>query len=253
MPESMKIKSKTSRNARSGEHKRWMSQSFGVEELTNDAKNEAIVNNLYGEHHNEEIDRILGDENLTQRHKEDLLFNMLDDMDLEVDDDLDVSIEECQEYKDQNQNDYVYEVDMKTNDHKPNMIWGRVLSKIMEPKEWCSTVVLKLIDLFMSKNSHIVMENLVYRFLNNRVCKYYGLDKIKELIRKSNPRQRLIDDVKEMHYITEESLQEYHHEASVIVHDSMTLYPLDNDVLINALDNPAIYKVKKVSYFMFIL
>jgi KaiC/GvpD/RAD55 family RecA-like ATPase len=90
------------------------------------------------------------------------------------------------------------------------------------------------------------MENLVYRFLNHRVCKDYGLGKIKEVIRQSNPRQKLIDDVKEMHYITEEALHSYHHEAAVIVHDSMSLYPIDKGALINALMSPQASKSIKV-------
>ena len=72
------------------------------------------------------------------------------------------------------------------------------------------------------------------------------MSKIKEVIRQSNPRQKLIDDVKEMHYITEEALHEYHHEAAVIVHDSMSLYPIDKAALINAFMSPQASKSAKV-------
>lgn len=112
------------------------------------------------------------------------------------------------------------------------------MTKIMEPKDKCSTVVLKLLDVFLSKNSHMIMENLVYRFLNTRVCKNYGLEKVKEMIRQSNPRQRLIDDVREMHYITEESLSGYLNEAAMLVHESMSLYPINSEQLINDFDSP---------------
>ena len=238
---------KTSRNLGRGDHKRCLSQSFGPDDFPNDVKNEAIVNNLYGENHTDEIDRILGDEHMSQRKKEEMLFNMLDQFNLDEEDDLDVSIEESKPFQEDNTSEYIYHADLKNDDHSSNLMCGRILSKIMENKERCSTVVLKLIDLFLSKNSHVVMENLVYRFLNNRVCKEYGFTKVKELIRQSNPRQRLIDDVREMHYITEESLKEYLEEAAIIVHDSMSLYPINNDALINAFDDSRSVKAKKVS------
>ena len=70
-------------------------------------------------------------------------------------------------------------------------------------------MVLKLIEMFLYKNSPVIIENLVYRFLNKRICKNYDIDTVKKAIRKSNPRQKLINDVKEMHFLTEESLDEY--------------------------------------------
>jgi hypothetical protein len=64
-----------------------MSQSFTPDDvLPNDSKNQAIVEGLYGNNRNEEIDRILGDDNITQRHKEEFLFDMLDQIDLEPED-----------------------------------------------------------------------------------------------------------------------------------------------------------------------
>ena len=73
--------SKTSRNS---DHKRCMSQSFGPDDvLPNDAKNQIMVEGLYGNNRNDEIDRIMGDDNITQRHKEEFLFDMLDQINLE--------------------------------------------------------------------------------------------------------------------------------------------------------------------------
>lgn len=59
------------------------------------------------------------------------------------------------------------------------------------------------------------------------------------MIRQSNPRQKLFDDVREMHYITDEDLEEYSNQATVSVHESMLLYPVDQDNLINEFESPS--------------
>lgn len=188
IPGITKSGSYTSRNARSRIHRQSHSFTTDLDEFPNEIKNEAIVENLYGGKHNDEIDKILGDENMTQRRKEDMLFDMLDNLDLE--DDFEDPEEEAKNPQKDISQDYVYHCEIKKEGHYPSLICGRVLSKILETRERCSTVVLKLIDVFLSKNSQVVMENLVYRFLNNRICKDYGLKKVKEMIRQSNPRQR---------------------------------------------------------------
>ena len=151
---------------------------------------------------------------------------------------------------------------LNKDDHQAALISGRILSKILVQTERWSTVVLKLIDLFLSKNSQMIVENLIYRFINNRIRKDYKLQKVKELIRQNNPRQRylfifdqfrLIDDVKEMHYITEETLQSYLYESANIVHNSMSLYPINHDALIEGMDNPARQKLMKVGIYVYFI
>lgn len=85
---------------------------------------------------------------------------------------------------------FMYNYTLKTENHESNILCGRILTKIMEPHERCSTVVLKLIDLMLSTSRLTVMEGLVYKFLNYRVCKQYGLNEVKEMIIQSNPRQK---------------------------------------------------------------
>ena len=158
------------------------------EGFPNTIKNEAIVSNLFGWKHNDTIDRIMHDDKLTQRKKEDMLFEMLDDIDLEIEEN---SIDYYENQDDNNnQNNYVYQLEIKKEDHQAALIWGRIISKILVSTERWSTVVLKLIDVFLSKNSQLIVDNLVYRFINNRIRKDYKLHKVKELIRQSNPRQR---------------------------------------------------------------
>jgi hypothetical protein len=238
MPSCLDNNSKTSRNNRKIGHTKSLSHSFVPEEFTNDIKNEAIVDGLFGQDHSNEIDKVLQDDSITQRRKEDMLFSMFEQLNLE-DDDLNTSIEGIWQYQDQQFEDIVYKAELKTECHASNLICGKVLSKIIEDSERCGAVVLKLIDVFLQKNNHTVMNSLVYKFLNIRVWKDYGLDKVKEMIRQSNPRQKLFDDVREMHYITDEDLEEYSNQATVSVHESMLLYPVDQDNLINEFEFPS--------------
>lgn len=171
--------------------------SLGTEEFMKKDKNEIIANNLYGENHDEKIDQILADENITQRRKEDMLFNMLDELNYTIDesqiyDDLvraradgvspyddsnpDGQLQNypsnanhnVQAYEEQPTVEY-FQRNLNVQDHHSSLICGRILTKIAEKKERCSTIVLKLIDLMLSKNNMTVMEGLVYRFLNFRV------------------------------------------------------------------------------------
>ena len=127
-------------------------------------------------------------------------------------------------------------ISLRKEGHYSNLIWGKILSKIVEDREKCSTTVLKLIEVFLHKNSPVVMENLVYRFLKTRVCKDHDLDRVKRMIRGSNPRQRLIDDVREIHFLVSESLKEYSNYSTIAVHESMSLYPINQDDIINSFD-----------------
>lgn len=112
-----------------------MSQSFGPDDFPNDIKNNTIVNELYGGFCGDEVDKILGDENMTQRKKEDMLFSMLENMNLDVDEDLDVSIEDSKQFQADLHQTFTYSVDLKTEEHKAHLICGRVLSKITEDTE----------------------------------------------------------------------------------------------------------------------
>ena len=76
-----------SKRSRNTTHRVRKHQSMIVdtEELNNEAKNQIIANNLYGEEHGEKIDEILADDSMTQRRKEDILFNMLDEYNYTID------------------------------------------------------------------------------------------------------------------------------------------------------------------------
>ena len=80
---------------------------MSIEGFPNSVKNEAIVDNLYGGKHNDTIDRIMNDDKLTQRKKEDLLFEMLDELNLDIEENENNSLENSDELI--NQNDYVYQ------------------------------------------------------------------------------------------------------------------------------------------------
>lgn len=54
-----------------------------------------------------------------------------------------------------------------------------------------------------------------------------------------------------MHYITEEDLKVYANQANECVHDSMSLYPINSDVLINDFDISLNTKSKKVLLTLF--
>jgi len=56
-------------------------------DLSSEIKNEAIVDNLYGTNHSDQIDKLMEDNSLSQKRKEDILFGMLDNMNLETDED----------------------------------------------------------------------------------------------------------------------------------------------------------------------
>ena len=49
-----------------------------------------------------------------------------------------------------------------------------------------------------------------------------------------------------MHYLTEDSLQVYLNDSANIVHNSMSLYPINHDALIEAMDSPVKKKLMKV-------
>ena len=78
-----------------------------------------------------------------------------------------------------NDRKFVIHSSLISRNHNSQLICGRLLAKIIENRERCSTVVLKLIDVLLSKNSKTVMQGLVYRFLNHRVCKQYGVNEVK--------------------------------------------------------------------------
>jgi hypothetical protein len=169
MPSNLNNFSKSSRNSRGSGHAKSLSQQFEQEELTNDLKNEVIADGLFGTDHSNEIDKVLQDDSITQRKKEDMLFSMFEELNLDNNDDLNTSIEGIREYQDQQFEESVYRTELKTEDHASTMICGKVLSKIDGNTERCAAVVLKLIDVFLHKNNHTIMDSLVYRFLNSRV------------------------------------------------------------------------------------
>jgi len=125
--------------------------------------NRFAYDNNSGEGHTQEIDKILQDENLTQRRKEDMLFQMLDDINLDT--------EEDDEYIEDPKDKGPLLVGLKIEEHLSHIISGKILTKIVEEREKCSAVVLKLISLFLNKNSPIIIESLVYRFLSKRIWK----------------------------------------------------------------------------------
>lgn len=137
-----------------------------------------------------------------------------------------------------NSRNTILKIELQTETHSPNLIAGNILTKIIEEREKCAAVVLKLIDMFLHKNSPTIVELLVYRFLQNRICKHYELNNIKKMIRKSNPRQKMIDEVKEIHFFTSKSYEEYSEYSNEIVHCSMNLHPISQEIILKKINSP---------------
>ena len=87
LPISVGTPQKGWRTSRNISHKKSLSVNYENVDLSSEIKNEAIVDNLYGTNHSDQIDKLMEDNSLSQKRKEDILFGMLDNMNLETDED----------------------------------------------------------------------------------------------------------------------------------------------------------------------